>query len=153
LTPPLGRGKSYLDFLAFFWFFVTLILPFFNGIHPQPQEFFFSAIFITSFQWIVVHEIGSSSTMSNLKTSVKYLSDKLNIIAKKFIYFFWDSISFTLSRTILSSFRNSFSYLFSDSKLESFNSFSLNLPVPPQPHVQISFNICRQFSIASSSIA
>ena len=84
--------------------------------------------------------------------SIKYLSNNLNVMVKKFVYFFLDSISLILSLTVLSSFCNSFSYFLSDSELAPLSSFSLNLPVPRHPHVQTSFNICRQFSNAFSSI-
>src|SRR3989304_10214862 len=49
---PFWKTKSnlfYLDFLAVFPSFVVSALFCFNEIHPQPQMFFLSAIFITSF--------------------------------------------------------------------------------------------------------
>jgi hypothetical protein len=63
LTPaPLAKPSqsiSYLDFLTSFFFFVVILLSFsFSGMQPQPQRFFFSAIFITSFLWIAVHRFG-----------------------------------------------------------------------------------------------
>ena len=136
-TPiPLGETKlsfTYLDFLAFFLSFVAFSLFFFSGMQPQPQLLFFSAILITSFL-------------------IKRLSNNLIRSVKKFRYFLKGSNSLILFRTFISSFLSSFSYSFKDSKLELFNSTSLNLPVPWHPHVQTSVNICRQFSIAFSSI-
>jgi len=102
-------------------------------MHPQPQLFFFSAISITSFLF-------------------KQLSNNLTICPKKIAYFFVDSSSFTLCPTVLSSFLSSSSYSLSDSKFDLSNSASLNFPVPWHPHVQTSFNICRQYSMAFSSI-
>src|SRR3990170_3425064 len=85
-------------------------------------------------------------------TMVKYLSIYLINKIKKFTCYFGVDISLILSRTVLSSFCNSFSYFLSDSKLVLFNTFSLNLPVPRHPQVHTSFKICRQFSNASSSM-
>ena len=41
--------STYLDFLVFFLPLAGFSLVCFSGMHPQPQLFFFSAIFITSF--------------------------------------------------------------------------------------------------------
>jgi len=82
----------------------------------------------------------------------KQFSNHLIIRAKKFAYFIVDFNSLTLCRTVLSSLLSSFSYFFSDSKSDISDSTSRNFPVPWHPHVQTSFNICRQFSIAFSSI-
>jgi hypothetical protein len=52
---PFWKTKSdlfYLDFLTVFASFVVLALFRFIEMHPQPQVFFLSAIFITSFLWI-----------------------------------------------------------------------------------------------------
>ena len=134
---PLGcstvQCSTYLDFLAFFLSLAGFSLFCFSGMQPQPQSFFFSAILITSFLF-------------------KLLSNHLITCAKKIAYFFVDFSSFTLCRTVLSSFLSSFSYFFSDSKSNISDSTSRNFPVPWHPHVQTSFNICRQFSIAFSSI-
>ena len=128
-----GQYSIYLIFLTFFVSLAGFSLICFSGIHPQPQSFFFSAILITSFL-------------------IKGLCNHLIIRAKKFAYFFLDFSSFTLCRTVLSSLLSSFSYFFSDSKSDISDSTSRNFPVPWHPHVQTSFNICRQFSIAFSSI-
>ena len=136
-TPiPLGgvvQCSTYLDILAFFLSLAGFSLVCFSGMHPQPQLLFFSAILITSFPF-------------------KQLSNCLIICAKNFPYTLEGSISFILCRTALSSFISSSSYFLSDSKFDLSNSTSLNFPVPWHPHVQTSFNICRQFSIAFSSI-
>ncbi len=133
---PLGgivQCSTYLDFLAFFLSLAGFLLFCFSGMHPQPQSFFFSAIIITSFMF-------------------KRLSNNLINCAKKIAYFFLDFSSFTLCRTVLSSLLSSFSYFCSDSKSAISDLTSRNFPVPRHPHVQTSFNICRQFSIAFSSI-
>ena len=123
--------STYLDFLVFFLPLAGFSLVCFSGMHPQPHPFFFSAILITSFLF-------------------KQLSNNLTICPKKFAYFVVDSNSFTLFPTVLSSFLSSSSYFLSDSKFDLSNSTSLNFPVPWHPHVQTSFNICRQFSMAYS---
>ena len=69
---------------------------------------------------------------------------------KKIIYFLFNAIALIFSRTAVSSLCNCFSRFFSDAKLNSFNPFSRNSPEPRHPHVQTSFNICRQLSNASS---
>ncbi len=111
---------------------VALTSCWFLGRHPQPQDFFSSAMLITSFP-------------------VKCFRKNLIKLAKKRAYFS-DSILPTLSRTILSSFCSSISYFFSAVKLALRNSFSLNFPVPWHPHVQTSFKISRQLSMASAFI-
>ena len=128
-----AQYSAYLDFLTFFLSLGGFSLICFSGMHPQPQSFFFSAILITSFL-------------------IKGLRNHLIIRAKKLAYFFLDLSSFTLCRTILSSLVSSFSYFFSDSRSDISDSTSRNFPVPRHPHVQTSLNICRQFSIAFSSI-
>jgi len=136
-TPiPFGDAvqcSTYLDFLVFFLPLAGFSLVCFSGMHPQPQPFFFSAILITSFLF-------------------KRLSNHLNICAKKIAYYLVEFSSLTLCRTVLSSFLSSFSYFFSDSKSDLSNSTSRYFPDSWHPHVQTSFNICRQFSIAFSSI-
>src|SRR3972149_9597658 len=154
---PFWKTKSnlfYLDFLAVFPSFVVLALFCFNEIHPQPQMFFLLAIFITSFLsfcglWFKIRLL---SERANPMILVKYLCIYLIIKLKKFTYYFGVAISLILSRTVLSSFCNSFLYFMSASKLAPRSSFSLNLPVPRQPQVHTSFKICRQFSNASSSM-
>jgi hypothetical protein len=134
-----------MHFLNYLDFFCTSFLSFavlvgtvalascwFLGRHPQPQDFFSSAMLITSFL-------------------VKYFRNNLIKVAKKRAYFS-NSILPTLSRTMLSSFCSSISYFFSASKLALCNSFSLNLPVPWHPHEQTSFNTSLQPSMASSFI-
>src|SRR3990172_3051706 len=152
---PFWKTKSnlfYLDFLAVFPSFVVLVLFCFNEIQPQPQMFFLSAIFITPFLWVVVYIFSLLPKRLNTKKLIKYFSSNLINKIKKFTCYFGVAISLILSRTVLSSFCNSFSYFLSDSKLVLFNTFSLNLPVPRHPQVHTSFKICRQFSNASSSM-
>ena len=74
------------------------------------------------------------------------------ITEKNLAYLFSDSNSVILLRTAASSVLISCSYFFKDAKPDSFNRFSLNLPVPRQPQVQISINASRQSFIAFSSI-
>src|SRR3972149_4437948 len=108
-------------------------------------------IFITPFLWVVVYIFSLLPKRLNTKKLIKYFSSNLINKIKKFTCYFGVAISLILSRTVLSSFCNSFSYFLSDSKLVLFNTFSLNLPVPRHPQVHTSFKICRQFSNASSS--
>ena len=139
-TPiPLGsanKSSTYLDldFLASsFLSLAGFSLAGFRGTQPQPQMVFFSVILITSF-------------------IVKRLSNNLINTVKKIAYFFVASNSFTLCRTVVSSFLSSSSYFLRDSKFDLSESDSRKLPVPWHPHVQTSVKICRQFSIAFSSI-
>ena len=129
----LNLGSIYLDFLTFFLSLAAFSLACFTGIQPHPQTFFFSAILITSFL-------------------LKRLSNNLNNCAKKIAYILLASNSVSLCCTMPSSFLSSSSYFFRDSKLDLSESDSLNFPVPLHPHVQTSVNICRQFSMAFSSI-
>lgn len=127
-----------------------------NVPHPHPQQPqahpqaprvdwvpFGRHIFITPFLWIKIYGFNLLSLKIYLAVLIKYLSIYFNIKVKKFTYFLWDSISLILSRIVLISFCNSFSYFLSDFKLAPFSSFSLNLPVSKHPHVQTSFKICR----------
>src|SRR3989339_1118812 len=109
-------------------------------------------IFITPFLWVVVYIFSLLPKRLNTKKLIKYFSSNLINKIKKFTCYFGVAISLILSRTVLSSICNSFSYFLSDSKLVLFNTFSLNLPVPRHPQVHTSFKICRQFSNASSSM-
>src|SRR3990167_8208914 len=68
---PFWKTKSnlfYLDFLAVFPSFVVLALFCFNEIHPQPQTFCLSAIFITSFPWLVVYRFTSYQIIETIKS-------------------------------------------------------------------------------------
>ena len=54
---PFSKAKpqlSYFEFLASFLLFVAFLSFCFDGIHPQPHGFFLSAIFFTSFIWILI---------------------------------------------------------------------------------------------------
>gem|GEM_PF-6538056 len=135
--PPGGTAQcsTYLDFLSVLVSFLSLAgfsLFCFSGMHPQPQSFFFSVILVTSF-------------------SFKRLSNNLNVYAKKIACYFEDFSSFTLCRTVVSSFLSSFSCFFNDSNSDLSASTSRTFPVPWHSQVQTSFTICRQFSNAFSS--
>jgi len=122
-----------LDSLTLFLSLIGFSLFCFNGMHPQPHPLFFSAILITSFPF-------------------KRLSNHLTIWAKKIARYLIDFSSLTLCCTVSSSFLSSFSYSFRAFKSDRPNSTFRYFPDPWHPHVQTSFNICRQFSIAFSSI-
>ena len=89
---PFWKTKSnlfYLDFLAVFPSFVVLALFCFNEIHPQPQMFFLSAIFITSFLLVVVYIFSLLTERLNIKILIKYFSNCLNTKVKNLPTFCW----------------------------------------------------------------
>lgn len=65
---------SYFELSAFLLFSVTFLLFCFNGIHPQPHGLFLSAIFFTSFIWILVHYSDISSSIYYQDNLFKYFS-------------------------------------------------------------------------------
>src|SRR3989338_8904706 len=86
----------YLDFLAVFPSFVVWVLFCFNEIQPQPQMLFLSAIFITSFLWVVVYIFSLLPKRLNTKKLIKYFSSNLINKIKKFTCYFGVAISLIL---------------------------------------------------------
>jgi hypothetical protein len=155
---PLRKIKLHFSYLSY-------LASFFCGPHPHPQTSSFSSTFkgmhphsqgsfFSSFRGIHPHlQLSLFSAIFTSSFLIRLFSNYLIVKAKKIFYGLSESISFTLSRTTLSSFNNSFSYFLSALRLALLNSFSLNLPVPWQPHVHTSSNTFRQSSIASTFIA
>ncbi len=143
-TTPLSKARPsllYLGFSAFFASLTVLALVFFGGRQPQPQGFFLSANSITSFLCLCFEfgRYGHAPGKQTLEMAIKYLGNCLKTVTKKILYAFF-VISEIRSRTVCSSFSSSLSYFLRDAKLASFNSCSLNFPVPWNPHEQTSLN-------------
>ncbi len=111
----------YFGFLASFLSLAGFAFSFFRAMQPQPQTFFFSAIFITSFL-------------------IKCISNHLNTCVKKIGRYCNACTSFNRCRTLASSFFSSSSYFLRDFTVEWSGDASLYFPVPWHPQVHTSFN-------------